>query len=452
MKLHKLLFFLIPFYFSCTKERPVNYVIFSGTIENPIIDSLVLWDINFKHIYTIHLDINNSFCDTIPISKGYYEMNDRQNSINLFFKPSMNLDVTISYNENVPTSLFQNNGAYENNYLQQKTQFDKNFEKVTDYKYFLNLDEEVFLKLTDSINTEKVEFLKDQKYLDIEFLMFETFAIKYEKASLLNRYYYGRGEFINQPDFKVSNNYPNPYEDIDFLNEKLLLHPDFGWSLHGFVFFKMDDEGVDKQNSLLKLETIDKEFKNQKIKDQVAYESIRFQTKDIVQDDIYSKYMSMVENELYRKEIEEKYSNLKKISKGAISPSFELYDLNDDLVTLESLRGKLVYIDIWATYCIPCVKEIPALNKLEKEFKNKEIYFVSICLKDTKEQFERFVKEKKMGGIQLFAPDENINFFKNYLVRGIPRFILVDKEGYIIDAHTYRPSDPKLVELIQDNL
>lgn len=453
MKLTKLLLILLlPIILSCTQEKIVDYVIFSGKIENPIIDSFPILDINNKTIHTIHLDKNNSFKDTIPVSKGYYYLIDQQNVINLFLSPFKKLDATISYNENVPSLLFQNSGANENNYLQQKIQCDKTFEKVENYKYFLNLNEEGFLKLADSINIVKTTFLTSQKNLDDDFLVYESFVIESEKASFLQRYQKWHGEFIKDTNFKVSNKYPNPFEKIDVSNEKLLAHPYFIQSLNDFIYFKMDANNS-MDNSLLQLETIDREIKNQKIKDKVAYENLKLgiaQTKML--DEVYNKYMSIVKNKEYRMEIEETYSNLKKIAKGAISPTFELYDINNKLVTLESLQGKLVYIDIWATWCIPCVQEIPALNQLQNEFKTKDIQFVSMCFLDSKEQFEKMVKEKEMGGIQLFAPDEHISFFKEYLLVGIPRFILIDKEGYIIDANAYKPSDPKLKELIMGYL
>ncbi len=448
-----LLLFLSILLVNCSRDnKNIDYIIFSGTIENPIIDSFPILDINNKTIHTIHLDKDNSFSDTISASKGYYYLIDRQNLIILFLSPSMNLNSTISYNKNVLSLLFQNSGANENNYLQQKTQLNKTFEKVENHQYFLNLNEEDFLKLADSINIEKTTFLKSQENLDNDFLLYESFAIENENISFLQRYQKWRGEFLKDPDFRVSNKYPNPFEKIDVSNEKLLAHPYFIQCLSDFVSFKMDDDTT-KDKSLNQLETIGREIKNQKIKDKLAYEITKFgitQTKNL--DAVYTKFISIQKNEDYRKEIEETYLNFKKISRGTISPTFELYDINNKLVTLESLKGKLVYIDIWATWCIPCVNEIPALKELENEFRNKNIQFVSICLKDSKEQFEKMVKEKELGGIQLFAPDENISFFKEYFLSGIPRFILIDKAGKIIESNAFFPSNPKLKEQIIENL
>jgi len=62
------------------------------------------------------------------------------------------------------------------------------------------------------------------------------------------------------------------------------------------------------------------------------------------------------------------------------------------------------------------------------------------------------IKEENLGGIQLFSGEENISFLKEYSVQGILRFILIDKEGLIIDANAKRPSNPELKTEIENHL
>ena len=84
--------------------------------------------------------------------------------------------------------------------------------------------------------------------------------------------------------------------------------------------------------------------------------------------------------------------------------------------------------------------------ELEKEYAGRNICFVSISCDQDKTAWEQMVKEKKLGGIQLIE-NENQAFTNAYTVTTIPRFILLDKEGKIIDADAPRPSEPGLVEL-----
>jgi len=107
-----------------------------------------------------------------------------------------------------------------------------------------------------------------------------------------------------------------------------------------------------------------------------------------------------------------------------------------------------VYIDVWATWCGPCIREIPYLKEVEKEFHDKNIAFVSISVDKlgAYETWKKMIAEKEMGGIQLFAGTDS-KFAEDYSIKGIPRFILIDPSGKIITPNAPTPSSPKLVDL-----
>lgn len=130
------------------------------------------------------------------------------------------------------------------------------------------------------------------------------------------------------------------------------------------------------------------------------------------------------------------------------APSFDFENHAGGKTTLESLKGKYVYIDLWATWCGPCRAEIPFLKELEKSLHDKNIAFVSISTDSEKdhEKWRTFVKEKELTGIQLYADRANMDFIKAFNVNTIPRFILIDPSGTVVDADAARPSDPKLKE------
>ena len=157
-------------------------------------------------------------------------------------------------------------------------------------------------------------------------------------------------------------------------------------------------------------------------------------------------------NELVEKLLEA-YDNENSVAanmeKGAPSPTFSNYEnYKGGKTSLNDLKGKYVYIDIWATWCAPCRQEIPYLQELEKKFHGKNIEFVSISTDNPaqKSAWKKMIQDKKMSGIQLFAGNDQ-QFSRDYQVTGIPRFILIDPSGNIVDANAPRPSDPSLVDL-----
>lgn len=155
--------------------------------------------------------------------------------------------------------------------------------------------------------------------------------------------------------------------------------------------------------------------------------------------------------------LQEYYAEVAEMNKmnGKQSPVFDYENHKGGKTKLEDLKGKYVYVDVWATWCGPCRAEIPFLKKTEEKYHGKNIEFVSISV-DTKKDYEKwktFVKEKELGGVQLFA-DNNFNsdFIKAYSINSIPRFILIDPTGKIVHANAERPSSEKLSGILDSLL
>lgn len=147
-------------------------------------------------------------------------------------------------------------------------------------------------------------------------------------------------------------------------------------------------------------------------------------------------------------QMEYKNAQLTKGITGKASKGFEYENHAGGKTTLEDFKGKYVYIDVWATWCGPCRAEIPFLKKVEEKYHGKKIEFVSISVDVDKdhEKWVNFVKEKQLGGVQLFA-DKNwmSDFITSFGINSIPRFILLDPQGNVVSANAERPSDAKLV-------
>jgi len=152
------------------------------------------------------------------------------------------------------------------------------------------------------------------------------------------------------------------------------------------------------------------------------------------------------------------HSSLTSLAKGQTSPVFNKYEnFKGGTTSLSDLKGKYVYLDIWATWCGPCKREIPHLKALEAAYKGKNIEFVSISVdnvdgrRGSRESWLQMVKNDQLGGVQLFADNDfNSQFIRDYNINSIPRFILVDPEGNIVSADALRPSDPQIRNYFQE--
>jgi thiol-disulfide isomerase/thioredoxin len=180
-------------------------------------------------------------------------------------------------------------------------------------------------------------------------------------------------------------------------------------------------------------------------------DELNLAAKDI--DKVYKGIIANSTDSTFNQKVTQKYETLKKISKGAASPTFDYENVTGGKTSLESLKGKFVYFDVWATWCGPCIAEIPALKEVEKEYHGKNIEFVSISIDERKdfEKWKKMVADKELKGIQLIADNAwESDFVKKYAIDGIPRFILIDTEGKIVSADAPRPSDLKLKELLTE--
>lgn len=139
----------------------------------------------------------------------------------------------------------------------------------------------------------------------------------------------------------------------------------------------------------------------------------------------------------------------KELKAGDKSPSFKYWDIDSVEVSLDDLKGKYVYIDVWATWCGPCKGELPHLKELEKKMHGKNIVFVSISCDKDKEAWKKMVKEKELGGVQLHNGGDR-EFMTAFAITGIPRFILLDKEGKIVNPKMTRPSNPETEKTLKE--
>lgn len=128
-----------------------------------------------------------------------------------------------------------------------------------------------------------------------------------------------------------------------------------------------------------------------------------------------------------------------KAAVGRPSPMFKGVDVNGKEMTLRDFRGKYIYIDMWATWCGPCQKELPFLKKLEEKFKGRNIVFVGLSIDQDKAKWAARVKSGALSGIQLYI-GKGSKFQSDYRISGIPRFILLDPNGRIVNPDMTRPS------------
>ncbi|WP_313805725.1 TlpA disulfide reductase family protein [Flavobacterium sp.] len=397
----------------------------------------------------IKLKADGSFSETFQIDyNGTYNLATKNNRSSLYLSNESKLNITAD-DKNFPTTLkFTGAGSAENQYFAEKSTAMNTALGST--QTFYALDEAAFLAKIKEVKASVSDLLNKSK-VSAAFKKNELNSINYfEQLQLLNypqyHAHYGKIE-----GFKPSESFPKYDEKTNLDNENDFL---FSSSYKQLVATKFNNdlyskmaEG-DEYTYKLALPKI-KEVKSAAIRNahiqNLAYEVGAGNPEATM---LYNEIMTISTDAKFKEGLTEKFNKIKTLTPGNVSPKFDYENYKGGKTSLESLKGKYVYIDVWATWCGPCRREIPSLQKIEEQYHGKNIEFVSMSI-DAKKDYEKwrkFVDEKKLGGIQLFADNDwNSKFVTDYAIEGIPRFILVDPNGNIVSADAPRPSDPKLI-------
>lgn len=452
--------FLITFFFiSCNKsEQLKEYLVFSGEIENLKGEIISVRNDLTNTTQLIKIQEDGKFLDTLNnIESGYYTVRHGNETTGIYLKPGYQLDLLLNTKEFDESILYSGIGSLENNYLAQEYLRNERLSQIKSYKYLATLTEKEYVHKTDSIKKLEMDFLNDQKGLDPEFKTLEKASIYYSWVNQLKNYTLIK-EFVNkETDIKVSENFPDFEKDLDLEDENLLdvynyrTYLKSHYSKRAFQLAQKDKMDI----NLAFLKTVSSEVKSDKIKEQLLYEATKYGIANTGKlQKYYQTFMDNSTDEDHKNDITEKYKKLIKLTKGKSSPKFVDYEnFEGGHTSLDDLKGKYVYIDVWATWCGPCKREIPALKEVEKKYRKQNIEFVSMSI-DRKIDYNKWrtaVNELNLSGIQLFAPDDwNSKFVTDYEIRGIPRFILIDPEGNIVNSNAPRPSSEELITLLDD--
>jgi len=431
------------------QTTPVNDRIFlSGKTENFKGDSMLLKN-NFGEVVDTLKIQNGVFNDTLMLSNGYYYLTSGRTWIKLYLKEGMNL----SLNLNPQNLVWEGKGANINNYMVSKANFTNALPIAQrSYAEYAQLQEADFLRQSDSIYKAYQKHLKSWESLDAEFVFLEENSIKINHHLRIAEYPIMKRMVDKSPTFQVSKNYPNPFEGIDTNNPKFMTTYRYKDLMSKYVESLVNSsEGFSETSDVfvLFLEKLAELNLDPLIKDRLGLENSKFGfTYAQDKQKYYETYMKFATIDAYKNEFQKRYDKLK-TERGNPSPDFKFESIDGKEYTLNDFKGKYIYFDLWASWCTPCFTQIPNFKLLEKEF-NEKINFVSIAWNDDKQRWKQTVLDKELTGFQLFSENKEHPFFKFYGVKSIPRFILLDKEGKIIESNARQPTDKNLREqLIQ---
>lgn len=303
-----------------------------------------------------------------------------------------------------------------------------------------------FKQSMQAIAQQYAEILKN---LPADFAANEEKTNRYQQLAIVSEYLLNHRKYTEEEapiinelkDLCAAVDLDNAADFNDYPEYQTLVHNIFKLRIYSYkVQYEFDDPWG-------KILADFKTIKSENIKQALApllIEGVSPTSAATTNEELIALIPQIIKNTELLQEFNQRINLVNKLKSGQPFPPFEgVVDMNDKLISFEqlNLKGKMLFIDIWATYCPDCRKELPALETLQQTYKGKPITFVSISVDRDKEAWKTMVKEKKLSGIHLYASPETKELFKKlYDLRSIPRYMLVDKEGNIISINAPMPS------------
>ena len=148
-------------------------------------------------------------------------------------------------------------------------------------------------------------------------------------------------------------------------------------------------------------------------------------------------------------EISQRYADVDTSSNNVV----HLSDFEDNYHSLDEVisahKGKMVYMDIWASWCGPCKAEMPASHKLQEKYKDSDVVFLYVSIDRNNKAWEASARQFNLTENSYLARNyPKAKLFQTNNVRSIPRYMLFDKSGRLVDSDANRPSSKRIVEVI----
>ncbi len=457
--------------FGCTQtivdDKPISGVFITGKIENPKSDFAVFWvkkgDERFKD--TVRLDSTGQFSTNFNVSEqkfgSFYHGNE---TTAMFFVPGDSIHITINTEQFDESVTYTGVGASPNNYLAKK--YLTKEQSGLPFKELYSLEPDAFISRTDSIrnilNGNLNVFLQENPKAPKEFAKNEKAGLLYSWALQRISYPEFHKEHTEVGTYDLGSEYYNYLADLNLDDSSLAENQTYKIFLSKYIESEAkkaiaEDTTLTNENLGLldiKVQMAIELFKTRALSNYLLYNYMSQYIKQYGTNGIemaMKRFEKTCTNNEYKVKVRESYELWKNLAKGKDAPSFTYPNSNENSISLSDFRGKYVYVDIWATWCGPCRRELPHLEKLQEKYADKDIVFLSVSIDEDKNAWIKMVQEKQMKGIQLIAVQGwESDICKSYGIKSIPRFLLIGQNGEIIYSKAERPS--RGIEEILHNL
>jgi thiol-disulfide isomerase/thioredoxin len=460
----------------------------SGTIANPSEMKMVVVNATNTNIIPntgkqemVTLGADGKFSITLPVTEKYNwiilaNANNNQR-VDFFAKEGSELTFTADARKLDSTATFAGKGSEIPQYfavLSAKRGGITGYHNRTQ-EVAVN-DVATYRHALDSVKADEEAFMKNSaegKALPKDFQTYWSTFLQYSVYDAM-LYYPGVHEAIRQKKNNVQNipselyaitkSAPPAFNDdnIDIAFYQTYVQGYYGAQLGaaGFMNIIMQDPKTFQQDRSKALQQTDSIlrliYKNMPKKTGefaagrvIALESKNWSTEELeARNAAYKKQFPKSE---YNATLEKILYDMKKFDPGQPAVDFKFTTLEGKNVKLSDLKGKVVYMDFWASWCGPCKGEMPHAKEIKERFKDRQdVVFLYVSIDDKEDAWKRGIQAMSISGMHTRTPGWGGEIAKLYQISSVPAYFLIDKKGNFVTKKTPRPSQKdEVIKLIE---
>jgi thiol-disulfide isomerase/thioredoxin len=406
------------------KEVNVTIVTDALTNERTIISTPLDEQGNFKLAFRI------SNAAIVRFEHGFENML-------IYVTPNQRTKVTFEADSMWKTIQWSGDGANNNNYMvAYHNQFDG---KEVDQTYIdLKTDgmsTDAFALYANNLKDRKMRFLNDYILKHPFTDHFEDYA----RGDVLYNWGYDLLRFAASVDWLVPHSYYNFLTQIPLQNNLLVDSRPYNDFLQTYLTYQyqLDKQNLGNQSAMLAKYNIaqnlltDEKIRYFTLAKLILNGSATVATEGIADlETMYTHFEQTNPYLAYAKVVGEVFANAKKFAPGSFAPDFSLQDLQGNTVFLSDFRGKVVYLDFWASWCHACLQQTPYIKELKQQLNDQDVVFLYVSVDKNDEAWRNMVAKKALPGVHLRIPDGiDSEIAKQYNIGGVPLYFMIDQEG-----------------------
>ncbi len=447
-------FLLVSLYATILCAQPKTDAFLMGHVKNPKSDFIEFKYLNNPlddslQIFRLTIDERGTFYRTLPIQRPLDLIMTYNNiSYPIYIEPGE--QIKIYFYEKKDDYMYVVSDYKNNDYL---IEFNKKFtpNKITALRKFHTLNDtpDKYKQFEDSLCKAKLDFLEEfstTKFLSNTFKRRQKASYVYgasnEKFNYPNNY-----QFLTNKKKNLDLNYYDFMMNLSVRENDLISVAEFFDYLSNYYTYRYNTESV-SLNTEKELISFEYHLAETLYEDKIKSIFLTKKFAEIIESHPYdltkgyvSSFMSEIYSNEYRSYIDRKIAEALKGSSETKAYNFNLLDQNGNPVQLADFTGKNVYLNFWASWCLPCIAEINNHNEIQRTYNNKNFITIMISVDEDINAWKKALSNYDKNIIQLNVKGMENEVVEKYNVKSIPKSFMINKDGIIIHSTVPSPTN-----------